>query len=169
MKMLEVLKEYLLFNTFSTLAYVCSVAQLISAIAFTGIVVLLKNGELQNFNCFVGSESTTAYKTEVEKACYLRYQEDYNAVLPFYIYVILTSWFPLAVAVLYAMCVKRRVEQVHSITNNTQPGSITVNQEQNTVSFYIYYSYLFHLVVRVLFGILHVCSPALCCTLSEWL
>ena len=134
--------------------HVCSIAQFISAIAFTGIVVPLKDGELQNFNCFVGPESTTAYKTEVEKACYLRYQEDYNAVPPFYIFVILSSWFPLVVAVFYALCVKRRVEQVDCNTNIAQPDSETGNQERNTVSFYVYYSYLFHLVVRVLFGIL---------------
>ncbi|CAB4025905.1 NACHT, LRR and PYD domains-containing 14-like, partial [Paramuricea clavata] len=76
------------------------------------IVVALKEAEIGKFTCYVAPESTLIYKTQVDKACYSRYQQNYNSPLPFYWFVILSIWFPIIVAVIYSLCVRRRVEEI---------------------------------------------------------
>ena len=119
-----------------------------------GIVIALKTEEAGKFTCYVAPESTLIYKTQVDKACYSRYQQNYNSPLPFYWFVILSIWFPIIVAVIYSLCVRRRVEDIDpSNESQTQGQGEAENQVQNR-TLYVYYFYFFHLAIRVLSGIL---------------
>ncbi len=112
----------------------------------------LKESEAGRFTCNLASESTATYKTQVDKECYSRYQQNYNSPLPFYIFVILSTWFPLIVAVIYSLCVRRRVEEIDSRDEPPAEGDAE-NQVQHRRTLSVFYFYFFHLAVRVLSGI----------------
>ena len=151
--MMDVVKDYLTPKIFGILAYVCSIVQVLCGVVFTGITVDLKEGEAEKFTCYVPPESTLIYKTQVDKACFSKYQQHYNAPLPFYIFVLLSTWFPIIIALVYSLWVRRRVDQVDSTINETQAGGEADNQVQNR-TFYVFRFYFIHLAIRVLCGVL---------------
>ncbi len=154
LKMIDAIKEYLAPKTFGILAYVCSIVHFLCGLVFTGIVIALKAEEAGKFTCNVSPESTATYKTQVDKACYSRYQQSYNSPLPFYVFVILSIWFPIIVALMYSLCVRRRVEETD--TRDEPPAEAeAANHEKNRGTFkYVFYFYFFQLAIRVLSGIL---------------
>ena len=151
--MIDAVKDYLAPKTFGILAYVCSIVHVHCGLVFTGIAIALKEGEADKFTCYVPPESTLIYKTQVDKACFSKYQQHYNAPLQFYIFVLLSTWFPIIIALVYSLWVRRRVEQVDSNINETQADSEADNQVRNR-TFYVFRFYFIHLVLRVLCGVL---------------
>ena len=151
--MFDTVKEHLTPKTFGIVAYICSIIRFLCGLAFTGIAIDLKDKEADKFTCYVSSKSTLIYKTQVDKACFSRYQQDYNAPLPFYIFALLSVWFPLLVAVVYSLCVRPRVEQVDKTRNETQTDGEADNQVHNR-TFYVFRFYFIHLALRVLCGVL---------------
>ena len=150
--MTDAIKDYLTPKTFGTVAYVCSFVHILYVLVFTGIVIALKESEAGRFTCNLASESTATYKTQVDKQCYSRYQQNYNSPLPFYAFVILSTWFPLIIAVIYSLCVRRRVEEIDSRDEPPAEGDAE-NQVQHRRTLSVFYFYFFHLAVRVLSGI----------------
>ena len=148
--MFDTVKEHLTPKTFGIVAYICSFIHFLCGLAFTGIAIDLKDKEADKFTCYVPSKSTLIYKTQVDKACFSKYQQDYNAPLRFYIFVLLSTWFPLIVAVVYSLWVRRRVEQVDKTRNETQ----TDGEADNQVHINVFRSYFIHLVIRVICGVL---------------
>ena len=140
-------EDYLAPKTFGTWVYICSIVQVLCGLVFTGITTALKEEESEKFTCYVPPESTLIYKTQVSKACFSKYQQHYNAPLRFYIFAILSTWFPIVVAVIYSLSVRRRVEQVDS--NDSEAG----NHIQNR-TFYVFRLYFIHLAIRVLCGVM---------------
>ena len=151
--MMDAVKDYLTPKTFGILAHVCSIVQVLCGVVFTGITVALKEGEAEKFTCYVPPKSTLIYKTQVSKACFSKYQQHYNAPLQFYIFVLLSTWFPIIIAVVYSLWVRRRVDQVDSTINETQADREADNQVQNR-TFYVFCLYFVHLAIRVLCGVL---------------
>ena len=151
--MMDSIKDYLTPKTFGILAYVCSIVQVFCGLIFTGITIALKEGEAEKFTCYVPPKSTLIYKTQVSKACFSKYQQHYNAPLQFYIFVLLSTWFPIIIAVVYSLWVRRRVDQVDSTINETQADGEADNQVQNR-TFYVFRLYFIHLAIRVLCGVL---------------
>ena len=151
--MMDAVKDYLTPKTFGILAYVCSIVQVLCGVVFTGITVALKEGEAEKFTCYVPPKSTLIYKTQVSKACFSKYQQHYNAPLQFYIFVLLSTWFPIIIALVYSLWVGRRVDQVDSTINETQADGEADNQVQN-ITFYVFRLYFIHLAIRVLCGVL---------------
>ena len=151
--MFDTVKEHLTPKTFGIVAYICSIIRFLCGLAFTGIAIDLKDKEADKFTCYVSSKSTLIYKTQVDKACFTRYQQAYNAPLPFYIFVLLSVWFSLIVAVVYSLWVRRRVEQVDKTLNETQTDGEADNQVHNR-TFYVFHFYFIHLAIRVLCGVL---------------
>ena len=145
--MMEAVKEFLAPKTFGTWVYICSIVQVLCGVVFTGFTAALKEREAEKFTCYVPPESTLIYKTQVDKACFSKYQQHYNAPLQFYIFVSLSTWFPIVVAVIYSLSVRHRVEQVDS--NDGEAG----NHIQNR-TFYVFRLYFVHLAIRVLCGVL---------------
>ena len=144
---MEAVKEFLAPKTFGTWVYICSIVQVLCGVVFTGFTAALKEREAEKFTCYVPPESTLIYKTQVDKACFSKYQQHYNAPLQFYIFVSLSTWFPIVVAVIYSLSVRHRVEQVDS--NDGEAG----NHMQNR-TFYVFRLYFVHLGIRVLCGVL---------------
>ena len=142
-------KDFILPKTFGILAYVCSTIHILCGLVFTGIIIDLKNREADKFTCDSAVESTT----QVAEKCFSRYQQDYNAPLRFYIFVLLSIWFPIIVAVVYSLWVRRRVEQVDKTLNETQTDGEADNQVHNR-TFYVFRFYFIHLTLRVLCGVL---------------
>ena len=151
--MFDTVKEHLTPKTFGIVAYICSIIRFLCGLAFTGIAIDLKDKEADKFTCYVSPKSTLIYKTQVDKACFSRYQQDYNAPLPFYIFVLLSVWFPLIVAVVYSLWVRRRVEQVDKTLNEAQTDGEADNQVHNR-TFYVFRFYFIHLAIRALCGVL---------------
>ena len=145
---MEAVKEFLAPKTFGTWVYICSIVQVLCGVVFTGFTAALKEREAEKFTCYVPPESTLIYKTQVDKACFSKYQQHYNAPLQFYIFVSLSTWFPIVVAVIYSLSVRNRVEQVDSINDGEAD-----NQVQNR-TFYVFRLYFIHLAIRVLCGVL---------------
>ena len=144
---MDAVKDYLAPKTFGTWAYICSIVQVLCGVVFTGITIALKEGEAEKFTCYVPPESTLIYKTQVDKACFSKYQQYYNAPLRFYIFVVLSTWFPIIIAVVYSLSIRHRLEQVDS--NDGEAG----NHIQNR-TFYVFRLYFIHLAIRVLCGVL---------------
>ena len=149
--MFDTVKEHLTPKTFGIVAYICSFIHFLCGLAFAGIAIDLKDKEADKFTCYVSPKSTLIYKTQVDKACFSRYQQDYNAPLRFYIFVLLSTWFPLIVAVVYSLWVRRRVEQVDKTLNETQ----TDGEADNQVHINVFCSYFIHLALRALCGVLY--------------
>ena len=142
-------KDFILLKAFGILAYVCSTIHILYGLVFTGIIIDLKNREAGNINCDVAQEIAT----QVAKECFSRYQQHYNAPLRFYLFVLLSTWFPISVAVVYSLWVRRRVEQVDKTLNETQTDGEADNQVHNR-TFYVFRFYFIHLALRVLCGVL---------------
>ena len=153
--MMDAAKDYLALKTFGILVYACSIVQVLFGVAFTAITDALKEGEAEEFACYVPPESTLIYKTQVDKRCFSKYQQHYNAPLPFYIFVLLSTWFPIIIALVYSLSVRRRVDQVDSTINETQADREADNlvPVQNR-TFYVFRLYFVHLAIRVLCGVL---------------
>ena len=100
-----------------------------------------------------GWEIYLIHKTKVDKACYSRYQQNYNSPLPFYCFVMLSIWFPIIVAVIYSLWARRRVEEIDT-NNEPQTDCEAEIQVQKKGTLYVFYFYFFHLVIRILSGIL---------------
>ena len=144
---MEAVKEFLAPKTFGTCVYICSIVQVLCGVVFTGIIIDLEKGEAEKFTCYVPPESTLIYKTQVDKACFSKYQQYYNAPLRFYIFVLMSTWFPIVVAVIYSLSARHHVDQVDS--NDGEED----NQVQNR-TFYVFRFYFIHLAIRVLCGVL---------------
>ena len=150
--MIDAVKDYLTPKTFSILVYVCSILHFLCGGVFTGIVIALKAEEAGKFTCNVAPESTVSYKTQVDKACYSRYQQNYNSPLPFYIFVILSIWFPIFVAVIYSVAARNRVQEIDSRHERQIEGEAEEEGQNRTL--YVFYFYFVHLFIRFLSGIL---------------
>ena len=124
------------------------------AVIFTSIVLVLKRDEAQEFTCEVAPKATTAYKDEVDKECHLRYEEKYNSPLPFYVFAIFSTWFPVVAAVVYSLCVRSRVKEVDSRDEIPIEGETGTQVQNAGESLLVFRFYLFHLVVRILSGLL---------------
>ena len=144
---MDAVKEFLAPKTFGTWVYICSIVHVLCGVVFTWITAALKEREAEKFTCYVSPESTLIYKTQVDKACFSKYQQHYNTPLPFYIFVILSTWFPIVVAVIYSLSARHRVDQVDSNDGEAD------NQVQNR-TFYVFRLYFVHLAIRVLCGVL---------------
>ena len=143
------IKDFIWPKTFGSLAYVCSIVHILCGLVFTGVIIDLKNREAEKFTC----DGALEIKVQVKEVCFSKYQQYYNAPLPFYIFVLMSTWFPIIIALVYSLWVRHRVDQVDSTINETQADREADNQVQNR-TFYIFRLYFVHLAIRVLCGVL---------------
>ena len=143
------IKDFIWLKTFGSLAYVCSIVHILCGLIFTGIIIDLKNREAERFTC----DGALEIKVQVKEVCFSKYQQHYNAPLRFYIFALLSTWFPIIIALVYSLWVRHRVDQVDSTINETQADGEADNQVQNR-TFYVFRLYFIHLAIRVLCGVL---------------
>ena len=63
-------------------AYVCVIVHFPYGLVFTAVTAALRTSEIGRFSCIVAAKSTATYKTQVDKACFSRYEQAYNFPLP---------------------------------------------------------------------------------------
>ncbi|CAB3979458.1 Hypothetical predicted protein [Paramuricea clavata] len=150
--MIDAVKDYLAPKRFGVVAYVCLIVHFLCGLAFTAVTSALRAGEFGKFSCTIGTKSTAAYKSYVEKTCYSRYEQIYNSPLPLYSFVSLSIGFTVLASVIYSLGVSSRVEEIERSSDGSDEPRI--DSEVTCQRFYVFYFYFLHLVDRSLFGIL---------------
>ena len=144
------LTDLLLGKQFSTWVRVCVYIHYAFTIGLTAFFIALNDVEPGKFNCYLASDSTATFKAQVDKACYTRYQQNYESPVPFIYYVIPGIWFTTLITLLYSISVRKRVAEIES--NN----EVVHAQRHSRGTLYIFYCYFYCLVFRVLSGVLFV-------------
>ena len=156
-KMIDAFKDYLSPKRFGIVAYVCVIVHFLCGLVFTAVTAALRASEIGKFSCIVDAKSTATYKTQVDKACFLRYEQVYNTPLPLYGFVLLSIGSTVLVSVIYSLLVSKRVDEIESSHERQADGGNGDAEnhghgENRTV--FVFCFYFFHLVVRVLCGII---------------
>ncbi len=155
--MIDAVKDYLAPKRFGIIAYVCVIVHFLCGLVFTAVTAALRASEIGKFSCIVDAKSTATYKTQVDKACFSRYEQVYNTPLPLYGFVLLSIGSTVLVSVIYSLLVSKRVDEIESSHERQADGGngdaeIHGHGENRTV--YVFCLYFVHLVLRFLCGII---------------
>ena len=155
--MIDAFKDYLAPKRFGIVAYVCVIVHFLCGLVFTAVTAALRASEIGKFSCIVDAKSTATYKTQVDKACFLRYEQVYNTPLPLYGFVLLSIGSTVLVSVIYSLLVSKRVDEIESSHERQADGGNGDAEnhghgENRTV--YVFCLYFVHLVLRFLCGII---------------
>ena len=149
--MIDAVKEYLAWNTFGTVAYVCVIVHLLLGSVLIAVTVGIRGSENGRFSCRVDANSTATYKKQVDQSCFSRYDQIYNSPVPLYGFVLFSIVSTLVVSVVYSLIVRNRVDEIKSSLEQQQAGNLH-GHDRRTV--YVFYCYFSHLVLRALLGIM---------------
>ena len=155
--MIDAFKDYLAPKRFGIVAYVCVIVHFLCGLVFTAVTAALRASEIGKFSCIVDAKSTATYKTQVDKACFSRYEQVYNTPLPLYGFVLLSIGSTVLVSVIYSLLVSKRVDEIESSHQRQADGGNGDAEnhghgENRTV--YVFCLYFVHLVLRFLCGII---------------
>ena len=128
----------------------CLLSQLLFGVVLIFVTSSLHIKESTKFTCGVYPTSTATFKKLIDQACFLRYNKVYNSPLPLYVFASLSVPLPFLVSVIYSQIVRYRVDEIKSSCER-QTGGVQENQ-RNT--FYVFYFYFLHLVLRLLLGVI---------------
>ena len=152
---MDAVKEYLVPKRFGIVAYVCVIAHLVCGLVFTAVTAALRASEIGKFSCIVAAKSTATYKTQVDKACFLRYEQAFNTPLPLYGFVLLSIGSTVLVSVIYSLVVSKRVDEIDASNDRGDIDGDAVNQiHGETRTVYVFNFYFVHLVLRFVCGII---------------
>ena len=151
--MIDAFKDYLAPKRFGIVAYVCVIVHFLCGLVFTAVTAALRASEIGKFSCIVDAKSTATYKTQVDKACFSRYEQVYNTPLPLYGFVLLSIGSAVLVSVIYSLLVSKRVDEIESSNERQADGGNGDAEkhghgENRTV--YVFCLYFVHLVFRFL-------------------
>ena len=149
--MIDAIKEYLAWNTFGTVAYVCVIVHLLLGSVLIAVTVGIRGSENGRFSCAVNPKRSATYKKQVDQSCFSRYDQIYNSPVPLYGFVLLSIVSTLLVSVIYSLIVRNRVDEIKSNLEQQQAGNLH-GHDMRTV--YVFYCYFSHLVLRALLGIM---------------
>ena len=152
---MDAVKEYLVPKRFGIVAYVCVIAHLVCGLVFTAVTAALRASEIGKFSCIVAAKSTATYKTQVDKACFLRYEQAYNSPLPLYGFVLLSIGSAVLVSVIYSLVVSKRVDEIDASNDrgDADEGNAVNQRHGETRTVYVFNFYFVHLVLRFVCGI----------------
>ncbi len=155
--MIDAFKDYLAPKRFGIVAYVCVIVHFLCGLVFTAVTGALRASEIGKFSCIVDAKSTATYKTQVDKACFSRYEQVYNTPLSLYGFVLLSVGSTVLVSVIYSLLVSKRVDEIESSHERQADGGNGDaenhgHDENRTV--YVFFLYFVHLVLRFLCGII---------------
>ncbi len=154
--MIDTIKDYVFPKRFSILAYLCVILHCHCGVIFTAITTALRLGETDKFSCAVHTNFATR-KTYVEKTCFSIYDDAYNSPVRFYAFVVLNFGSVVVVSVIYSLAVGNRIDETErysSGSDESQTGAKKGNNQPGRMTFYVFYFYFIHLVVRSILGIL---------------
>ena len=149
--MVDAVKEYLAWNTFGTVAYVCVIVHLLLGSVLIAVTVGIRGSENGKFSCAVDPKRSATYKKQVDQSCFSRYDQTYNSPVPLYGFVLLSIISTLLVSVIYSLIVRNRVDEIKSNLEQQQAENLH-GHDRRTV--YVFYCYFNHLVLRALLGIM---------------
>ena len=149
--MIDAIKEYLAWNTFGTVAYVCVTVHLLLGSVLIAVTVGIRGSENGRFSCTVDPKSTATAKKQIDQSCLSGYDQIYNSPVPLYGFVLLSIISTLLVSVVYSLIVRNRVDEIKSNLEQQQAGNLH-GHDRRTV--YVFYCYFSHLVLRALLGIM---------------
>ena len=138
--MMDAIKEYLAPKRFGIVAYVCVIVHFLCGLVLTAVTVALRASEIGKFSCIVAAKSTATYKTQVDKACFSRYEQAYNTPLPLYGFVLLSIGSTVLVSVIYSLVVSKRVDEIES---RTDQGDAPHREHGENRTVYVFSFYFF--------------------------
>ena len=106
---------------------------------------------MEKFSCAVDTNYAT-HKSYVEKTCFSLYDDAFNSPVRFYAFVVLSYGSVIVVSVVYSLAVGNHIDETERYSSGSDEPQ-TVN-EPGRKTFYVFYFYFIHLVVRSLLGIL---------------
>ncbi len=147
--MIDAVKDYLAPKRFGAVAYVCLIIHFLCGLVFTALISAVRAGEFSEFSCTLDLDTL-----DVEKTCYSKYQQIYNSPLPLCGFVLLSIGLPVLVSVSYSLAVSTRVDKIDDRATTNEGDEPSIDDEEMNQSFYVFYFYFIHLIVRFLLGIL---------------
>ncbi len=155
--MIDAFKDYLAPKRFGIVAYVYVIVHFLCGLVCIAVTAALRASEIGKFSCIVDAKNTATYKTQVDKACFSRYEQVYNTPLPLYGFVLLSIGSTVLVSVIYSLLVSKRVDEIESSHERQADGGNGDAEnhghgENRTV--YVFCLYFVHLVLRFLCGII---------------
>ena len=155
--MIDAFKDLIVPKRFGIVAYVCVIVHFLCGLVFSAVTAALRASEVGKFSCIVDAKSTATYKTQVDRACFLRYEQVYNTPLPLYGFVLLSIGSAVLVSVIYSLLVSKRVDEIESSHERQAVGGNGDAEnhghgENRTV--YVFFLYFVHLILRFLCGII---------------
>ena len=143
---MEGVKEYLLSKYFSSFGYIVAVLHLPALVTFLGFTGKLRTSERRTFRCPSSPDS--------RDDCLAKYDEQYNSPFPLYGFVLLCFVPQLAVCIAYSWCfVKSRVDELETALKADPENP---RRRPRVTTRRVFYSYLLHLLVRLVLGILFI-------------
>ena len=149
--MIDAIKEYLAWNTFGTVAYVCVIVHLLLGSVLIAVTIGIRGSENGRFSCAVDPKSTATEKKQIDQSCFSKYDQTYNSPVPLYGFILLSIVSTLLVSVIYSLIVRNRVDEIKSSLEQQQQARNLHGNDRRTV--YVFYCYFSHLVLRALLGI----------------
>ena len=155
---MDSIKDYIFPKRFSILAHVCVILHFHCGVILTAITTALRLGEMEKFICAVDTNYTT-YQTYVEKTCFSKYDDIYNSPIRFYAFAVLSFGSVTVVSVVYSLAVAsgidetEKAEKQSSGSDESQTGTKKKDIQQGRKTFYVFYFYLIHLLLRSMLGI----------------
>ena len=144
--MIDACKGYLTPKRLGIVAYACVILHCLCGIVLTACTVDLRKSESVTFSCTVDSKASSAYKTQVDRSCFFRYDETYNSPLRLYAFVLLSIGLSVLISVIYSLVAWKRVDEIES--------NLAKENAENRRTVYVFTSYFVHLVLRALLGII---------------
>ena len=141
---MQCVKEYLLSKYFSSFGYIVAISYVPALVIFAGYTGQLRTSERRSFRCPSSPDS--------RDDCLVKYDEQFNSPFPLYGFVLLCFVPPLAVCIAYSWCfVKSRVDELEAAlkADPENPGP-----QPRVTTRRVFYFYIFHLLVRLVLGIL---------------
>ena len=134
--MIDAVKEYLAWNTFGTVAYVCVIVHFLIGSVLIAVTVGIRGSENGRFSCTVDPKSTATAKKQIDQSCLSGYDQIYNSPVPLYGFVLLSIVSTLLVSVIYSLIVRNRVDEIKSsLEQTTTSGKSTWTRQENSVCF----------------------------------
>ncbi len=151
--MIDTLKDYVSPKRFSILAYVCVILHLICGVILTVITTALSQSETEKFSCAVDTTFAT-HKTYVEKTCFSIYNDAHNSPVRLFGFVLLSFGSVVVVSVIYSLAIGHRIDETERYSSRADGLLLSGANQPGAMTFYVFYFYFIHLVVRSILGIL---------------
>ncbi len=141
---MDCLKELFSSRYFSSFGYIVALSYLPALVVFAGYTGQLRTSERRTFRCPSSPDS--------RDDCLVKYDEQFNSPFPLYGFVLLCFVPQLAVCIAYSWCfVKSRVDELEAALKADPENP---RRRPTVPTRRVFYSYFFHLLVRLVLGIL---------------